>query len=218
MPNIHPCARRAAGVRCVRPQRPRSRILHAPAPSLAAAFAALRQGAARNRIAAGANHVGARRYSPAPSGLPRDPTLSGAPRAPHALPPRPAADRFALLRGLRLGRSAIVARRRSSSRASACRAALRAALRPRLRPSSYVPASAPGGRAPCASLRSRAPGRAPPALLPCVPRPARAAFSPPPLPGRSLRSLLLAAPPAPTTYPRFGIYPVLSVKRSCTKI
>ena len=49
-------------------------------------------------------------------GLAPWPTLSGAPCAAHALPPRPAADRFALLRGLRLGRSAIAALRRGSRR------------------------------------------------------------------------------------------------------
>ena len=50
-------------------------------------------------------------------GLAPCPTHRGAPRAAHALPPRPAADRFALLRGLRLGRSAIAAQRRGFRRA-----------------------------------------------------------------------------------------------------
>lgn len=90
--------------------------VHAPAASLASAHAGLRRRAGRNRIAAGANHQGAASHSAAPSALPRDPTPSGAPCAAHALPPRPAADRFALLRGLCLGRSAIAALRRGSRR------------------------------------------------------------------------------------------------------
>lgn len=51
-------------------------------------------------------------------GLAPCPTQSGAPRAAHALPPRRAADRYALLRGFGLGRSAIAAHRRGRRLAS----------------------------------------------------------------------------------------------------
>lgn len=86
---------------------------YAPAGSLGSAFAGLRRGAGRNRIAAGAN----RKERPAISALPRPcpvpPPSSGAPCRAHALPVRRAADRFALLRGFGRPGSAIARRRRS---------------------------------------------------------------------------------------------------------
>ena len=84
---------------------------YAPAGSLGSAFAGLRRGAGRNRIAAGANQ----KERPAISALPRPcpvppPTLRGAPCRAHALPVRRAADRFALLRGFGRPGSAIARR------------------------------------------------------------------------------------------------------------
>lgn len=76
-------------------------------------------------------------------GLAPCPTHRGAPRAAHALPPRPAADRFALLRGLRLGRSAIAAQRRGFRRS------------PRPVARHRAPRFALGGSAPlCVGIRS----------------------------------------------------------------
>lgn len=120
-------------------------------------------------------------------GLAPCPTRSGAPRAPHALPPRRAADRFALLRGFGLGRSAIVAQRRGRRSASPYRAARCAALRarPTLRP--CVSASAPGARS--SSLRSSSGGRS--RASPCS-LPSRALRGPGFLPGPLPTS---AAPP-----------------------
>ena len=46
---------------------------HAPAASLGTAYAGLRREAGRKGIAAGANRIGAARYFPAPSALPRVP-------------------------------------------------------------------------------------------------------------------------------------------------
>lgn len=112
------------------------------------------------------NSIGAGRCSAAPSGLPRVPPISGAPRAPHALPPRRAADRCALLRGFGLGRSAIVAARRGRlARLALPGRTLRGPARSAAR-RPFVAASAPGGRG--SSLRS-SPGvrsRAAPCSLP----------------------------------------------------
>lgn len=49
---------------------------HAPAASLGTAYAGPRRGAGRKGIAAGANRVGAARYFPAPSALPRVPPVA----------------------------------------------------------------------------------------------------------------------------------------------
>ena len=99
-------------------------------------------------------------------GLAPRPTQNGAPRAPHALPPRRAADRCALLRGFGLGRSAIVASRRGRlARLALPGRTLRGPARSAAR-RPFVAASAPGGRG--SSLRS-SPGvrsRAAPCSLP----------------------------------------------------
>ena len=152
-----------------------------------------RRRAARKGIAAGAKLEGAGRYPGAPSALPRDPTQSGAPRSPHALRPRRAADRFALLRGFGLGPSAIVARRRGRCSASPCRAARCAALcaRPSLRP--FASASAPGGRSSSLRSSSCARSRASPCSL-ASPALRGPGFLPRPLP-------IPRAPPAPPGCP-----------------
>ena len=105
-------------------------------------------------------------------GLAPWPTLSGAPCAAHALPPRPAADRFALLRAS-VGRRSPPCVAGPVARLALSRRTPRAASRSAAR-SPYMSASAPGGCGSSASLRSRASGRAASPLLPSVPRPARA--------------------------------------------
>ena len=126
-------------------------------------------------------------------GLAPRPTRKGAPRAPHALRLRRAADRFALLRGFGRRPSAIVALRRGLGVASACRAAPCAALRPRLPPRPFASASAPGARS--SSLRSSSCGRS--RASPCS-LPSRALRGPGFLPGPLPR---LAAPPPRRGFP-----------------
>lgn len=149
-------------------------------------------------------------------GLAPCPALSGAPCAAHALPPRPAADRFALLRGLCLGRSAITALRRGSCRS------------PRPATAHYARRSALGGSvplyvgirsgrvrvlrfAPVPGVRSRGFAPAPVRPPPCAgagscPRPCR-------LPGSaSLRRAPNANRICRSTHPLYCIEYVLNVK------
>ena len=104
-------------------------------------------------------------------GLAPWPTLSGAPCAAHALPPRTASLSSAA--GASVGRRSPPCVAGPVARLALSRRTPRAASRSAAR-SPYMSASAPGGCGSSASLRSRASGRAASPLLPSVPRPARA--------------------------------------------
>lgn len=154
---------------CVgRPAEPDFRDVHAPAASLGRKQVPPCGGGLAAPVSPRAQLCKCGQLSRRSLGLAPCPTHCGAPRAPHALPPRPAADRSALLRGLRLGRSAIVARRRGSLRSprpTAAHSARRSALG--------------GARPSCVGIRS---GRA--RLLRCAPSPGARSRGSAPAPSR----------------------------------
>ncbi len=148
---------------------------HAPAASLGTAYAGLRQGAGRNRIAAGAMPLVRPAISLLPRPCPVTPPRGGAPWAAHALPPRRAADRSALLRGFGRVRSAIAALRRGRPGGLAPIALGPRAVLLRRHPLRRVALLR------CAA--SLAAARAAMPLLAAVHPPARGRFLPAPLPG-----------------------------------